>query len=128
MPLVAVAVIGKDNNPLYVKSFSKTDDDLKFHYIAHSSLDMFEAKEPRRQDSYLGLLFPIESYRVYGYVTNTRNKFVVIVDDADPKENDLKQIFRKFASAFTDAICNPFYVVGQPIASVKFQREIDALA
>lgn len=57
-----IAVIGRQNNPLYLRSFhtapraapaggaqqpeqSFADDlDLKYHYIAHTSLDMIEEK------------------------------------------------------------------------------------
>ena len=32
-------------------------------------------------DLYLGLLFSVEDFKVYGYVTNTKIKFVVVLKD-----------------------------------------------
>lgn len=48
--------------------------------------------EHRRQDSYLGLLYPVEDYRVYGYATNTRAQIVIVMDDGEVKEADLKAV------------------------------------
>ncbi|ELR20959.1 uncharacterized protein ACA1_279410 [Acanthamoeba castellanii str. Neff] len=58
------------NNPLFLQSFEETqpDEDLRFHYIVHTSLDMIEeksmaasagAKKQKSQlDMFLGLLHP----------------------------------------------------------------------
>jgi hypothetical protein len=32
------------NNPLYLKSYVQVEDQLKFHYIVHCSLDAVEEK------------------------------------------------------------------------------------
>ncbi len=74
MPIVCLAVIGQQNNPLYIKSFLSSADperDLTLHFIAHSSLDAVEEKVMMKRtamDSYLGLLYPTEDFRVYGCV------------------------------------------------------------
>jgi len=99
MKVVCVAVIGKNNNPLYIRSFDTTEDGLKFHYIVHSSLDVVEEKLAGKKaapsaDMYMGLLYPTEDYKVYGYITNTRVKLIaVILDDTDVKEADIKSFF-----------------------------------
>lgn len=73
------------NNPLYLKPVTNPDDPLKFHYIAHTALDIVEEKglsgfsvllmagtvatkkaaSAAQPDMYLGLLYPMEEYKVY---------------------------------------------------------------
>jgi len=157
MKIVCVAVVGKSNNPLYIRSFEPlpTSSDannnnkldlLKFHYIVHTSLDVVEEKVPpislpqaqppppatskqkaASSDLYLGLLCPTEDYKVYGYITNTRNKLIVVVDDYDVREADVKSFFRGFHSIFSDAVSNPFYTPDEKISSRKFERDVVAL-
>ncbi|KAK2549985.1 Trafficking protein particle complex subunit 2-like protein [Acropora cervicornis] len=104
---VCVAVIGKENYPLFLRTVSP-EEELKFHYTVHTSLDVVEEKvssltkssnDPR--ELYLGL---------YGYVTNTKIKFVVM--------------FRKLHVAYTDMFCNPFYNPGENITSRIFERTV----
>ena len=40
--ILAVAVIGLENNPLFIRSFNTNADELKFHYLIHASLDLVE--------------------------------------------------------------------------------------
>ena len=43
--LQAVAFISPQNHPILVRTFlSKKDRDLKYHYLAHTSLDVFEER------------------------------------------------------------------------------------
>lgn len=44
MGIVCAAVIGQQNNPLYIKTLSPVDDEVKFHYMVHASLDAVEEK------------------------------------------------------------------------------------
>ena len=43
-------------------------------------------------DMYLGFLGPIEDYRVYGYVTNTGIKFILVLQEGPVKENVVKSV------------------------------------
>ena len=43
-------------------------------------------------DAYLGLLYPTDSLQVFGYLSNTNVKFVVVADDADIKDVDVKSV------------------------------------
>lgn len=122
---VAVAVIGKENSPLFVKTVMPCNE-LKFLYTIHTSLDVVEEKiSPGNKSSgdvrelYLGLLYPTEDYKVYGYVTNTKTKFIVIVETSrtTPRDNEIKQMFHKLHTSYADVICNPFYVPGDQIVS-----------
>lgn len=43
MPVSGVAVLGKDNNPLYIRAYGQHDH-LRFHFIVHTALDFVEEK------------------------------------------------------------------------------------
>ena len=67
------------------------------------------------RDLYLGTLFATEKQKVYGYVTNTRIKFILIVDSSNAtslRDNEIRQMFRKLHTVYTQLLSNPFYVPG----------------
>ena len=41
--IAGIAVLGKDNNPLYIRAFG-AHDALRFHFIVHTALDFVEEK------------------------------------------------------------------------------------
>ena len=82
LPLACAAILGRDNEPLYIRSFGEQSahelladpDNLKWHFFVHSSLDLIEQRVQKKDaaaggatnmDPYLGLLCPIDEYRVY---------------------------------------------------------------
>lgn len=61
------------NYPLYIRSVP-TENELKFHYMVHTSLDVVDEKISAmgkalvdQRELYLGLLYPTEDYKVYPY-------------------------------------------------------------
>jgi len=130
MKVVCVAVVGKTQNPLYIKSYDQTEG-LKFHYMVHGSLDVVEEKLKKSTPTtelYMGLLYPTEDYKVYGYITNTKIKLIVVVlDDADLKEVDIKNFFKRFHQVFAGTVCNPFYTPDDVIKVKKFDTDVDNL-
>lgn len=61
------------NYPLYIRSVP-TENELKFHYTVHTSLDVVDEKISAmgkalvdQRELYLGLLYPTEDYKVYLY-------------------------------------------------------------
>lgn len=59
------------NYPLYIRCVP-TQNELKFHYTVHTSLDVVEEKISAvgkslgdQRELYLGLLYPTEDYKVY---------------------------------------------------------------
>ncbi|XP_076321414.1 trafficking protein particle complex subunit 2-like protein isoform X4 [Tachypleus tridentatus] len=132
---VAVAVIGKENSPLFVRTVNPSSE-LKFMYTIHASLDVVEEKvtvgkksSGELRELYLGLLYPTEDYKVYGYVTNTRIKFIIIVESSYTtlRDNDIRQMFRKLHNAYSDVVCNPFYVPGDTICSKQFESIVKGI-
>ncbi|CAL9197741.1 unnamed protein product [Musa hybrid cultivar] len=132
---VPVAVRGRGkNNPLYLQSFTEADDALKLHHIVHCSLDVIDERvnNPKRSvltlnETFLGLLFPTESYKVFGYLTNTKVKFIMVTTDLDVKDADVRSFFRRFHAAYVDAVSNPFHVPGKKIASRIFAGRVSGI-
>nr|BAC79191.1 hypothetical protein [Oryza sativa Japonica Group] len=132
--IVCVAVVGHQNNPLYLQSFTEADDALKLHHVVHCSLDVIDERvnNPKRNapalnETFLGLLYPTENYKVYGYLTNTKVKFIMVTTDLDVKDADARNFFRKFHAAYVDAVSNPFHVPGKKIASRSFGARLQSV-
>lgn len=132
---VALAVIAKENYPLYVRTASPGNE-LKFLYTIHTSIDVIEEKISSisktagdLRELYLGLLYPTEDYKVYGYVTNTKIKLVVVVESSHLvlRDNEIRQMFRRIHSAYTDMVCDPFYVPGETVVSKSFENVIKGI-
>ena len=87
----AIAVIGKNNNPLYISCL----DNLKYHFVAHTAIDVMEERTAQKQhDMYLGLLMTLEDLAVFGYMTSSKIKFVLMisVQDVSIKDQDVKNV------------------------------------
>nr|XP_055163102.1 trafficking protein particle complex subunit 2-like protein isoform X2 [Nyctereutes procyonoides] len=140
---VCVAVIAKENYPLYIRSIP-TENELKFHYMVHTSLDVVDEKISAmgkalvdQRELYLGLLYPTEDYKVYpsyqlcryGYVTNSKVKFVMVVDSSNTalRDNEIRSMFRKLHNSYTDVMCNPFYNPGDRIHSRAFDSMVTSM-
>ncbi|KAK1330350.1 hypothetical protein QTO34_010539 [Cnephaeus nilssonii] len=140
---VCVAVIAKENYPLYIRSVP-TENELKFHYMVHTSLDVVDEKISAmgkalvdQRELYLGLLYPTEDYKVlfpnqlcrYGYVTNSKVKFVMVVDSSNTalRDNEIRSMFRKLHNSYTDVMCNPFYNPGDRIQSRAFDSMVTSM-
>jgi len=132
--IVCAAVIGPANNPLHLQTFVSDVDPLRFHFIVHCALDVVDERLSNRSkgssggDSFLGLLYLSEDYRIYGYVTNTRAKLVLVDDDPEPKEADIKESFRRMHAAYVNAVSNPFHRSGQVINSKSFTKALLQIA
>ncbi|XP_033233730.1 trafficking protein particle complex subunit 2-like protein isoform X2 [Drosophila pseudoobscura] len=119
-----VAVIGKDNAPMYLTT-SDMEQELDLQYHVHAALDVVEEKcligkgVPESKELYLGLLYSTENHKIYGFVTNSRVKFIVVIDSSNValRENEVRAIFRNLHILYTDAVCNPFYIPGESLTS-----------
>ncbi|OAY78307.1 Trafficking protein particle complex subunit 2-like protein [Ananas comosus] len=148
---------GAQNNPVYLQSFTEADDALKLHHIVHCSLDVIDERvnNPKRSgptlnETFLGLLYPTENYKVYGYLTNTKVKFIMVTTDLDVKDADVRNLkvilqnhykyvsvlvqiptyimfFRRFHAAYVDAVSNPFHVPGKKITSKSFAERVSVI-
>lgn len=86
-----------------------TNCSLRHEFIVHAALDRLDQlagpppgvgwrSKPGLDGMFVGLLTPVEYMRVYGYVTTTKIKFLLVVeDDAVPEmqssiDNDIKAL------------------------------------
>ncbi|CAB9511334.1 particle complex subunit 2-like protein [Seminavis robusta] len=128
-----------------------TEDDfdcsLKQQFILHAALDRFVqlAGPPPGfgwrspgvvgVDAYfVGLLCPVEDYRVYGYVTSTKLKIIVVVEDDEmipyseqPAVDDrIKALMAKIHKSYVEYTLNPFnQIEGTPIKSKTFKSKVE---
>ncbi|XP_063218069.1 trafficking protein particle complex subunit 2-like protein [Bacillus rossius redtenbacheri] len=129
---VCIAVIGKDNSPKFLSCLDP-DAELQFHYRVHTSLDVVEEKLSAAgkgggdvRELYLGLLYSTEEHKIFGYVTNTKIKFIIVVESSNTllRDNEVRMMFRKLHTLYTDVVCNPFYIPGDPITSKHFDKAV----
>lgn len=138
---VCVAVLDRNSTPLKLVT-NDPSKELSFHYVVHTSLDVVDEKlnnslsssgntKPETpRELYLGVLYSTEQNKVYGYVTNTKIKFVIIVDSSSTnqlRDNEIRQMFRRLHVGYTNMLSNPFYVPGTPIESKKFDIVVKSL-
>ncbi|KAF5364257.1 hypothetical protein D9756_000651 [Leucocoprinus leucothites] len=114
LKLNAVAFISPQNHPILIRSFMRQDEHaIKYHYIAHTSLDIIEERVTaagKGGDCYLGLLYTMEDVAVYGYITPLKVKIVLALalTDSVVKDLDIIAIFKAMHMAYFSAISNPF--------------------
>jgi len=109
-------ITDKQNNPLYLKTFAKAPSTpihpsfdittlpapspaLKYHFLAHSALDIIEeriASGAKTIDTYFGLLHVLEEVSIYGFLTNTLVKILVMIEGGDGsgglRDSDIKAV------------------------------------
>ena len=87
--IACVVVIGRNNNPLHISLFPSIGtgyeaerDSLEFSFMLNSCLDIFEARMPSKGLTHdFGLLHALdERIAMYGWMTNTGVKLVIVVD------------------------------------------------
>ena len=130
---------------------------LRLHYISHCALDVTDERlaltkrarwappaaarcallthqppqdaGPAVFEPYQGLIYPVEDFRVYGYITCTRVKLLITVDDtAEVRDADMADAFRRLAAAYADAASNPFQTPGEPLHCRSFAAAVEAIA
>jgi len=112
--LNAVAFISPQNHPILIRTFSKQNEHaIKYHYIAHTSLDVIEERvnaAGKSTDCYLGLLYAMEDVAVYGYITPLKVRIVLALalSDSVVRDIEVNMIFKALHMAYYSAISNPF--------------------
>ncbi|KAI9345333.1 Sedlin, N-terminal conserved region-domain-containing protein [Obelidium mucronatum] len=126
-------IIGQ-NNPLFIRPFSTRHQELKFHYCCHTACDIIEervAPGSKNMDLYLGLLYCLEDLAVYGFMTNTKIKFVIVISmtDSSIKDIEMKNLFRRIHNQYIALVNNPFYELESlpKITSKRFHTAIDTM-
>jgi len=121
--LNAVAFVSAQNHPVLIRTFSQPrQDELKYHYIAHTSLDVVEerissAATTKSTECYLGLLYTMEDVAVYGFLTPLKVKIILAValSDTVVRDADVITIFRALHTAYRHSVANPFLKLDSPL-------------
>ena len=63
------------------------------------------------------------------YFLQTSIKFIIIVEASNTnlRDNEIRQMFRKLHTGYSNMLYNPFYLPGAPIESKKFHGVIHSL-
>ncbi|PFH46323.1 hypothetical protein AMATHDRAFT_155622 [Amanita thiersii Skay4041] len=123
--LNAVAFVSPQNHPILIRTFVKQDEfAIKYHYIAHTSLDVIEERvssSGKSAECYLGLLYALEDVAVYGYITPLKVKIVLAFAMADTviKDVEVNMIFKAMHMAYYSAIANPFLKLDVPVDAAQ---------
>ncbi|CAF1146279.1 unnamed protein product [Adineta steineri] len=130
-----VAVLIKENL-IYLR---RSTEELKFLFLIHASIDILDDKvnqltkpggDRDTKDFYLGLLYPVEEYKIYGYVSPTRVKFILIFEHSTSsslKDSDIKLLFQRLHQAYIDCVSNPFYEPNTQLKSKRFEQVVTSL-
>lgn len=136
------------NGLLYLKSYpdvadtalpNRPDGDQGMQEVIYNSLDVIEERvasikstNPKDVDNYIGCLAVVGALSLFGLVTNTRQKLVIIVKSGkgvpESKEAAVRVLLRKLHVAVVTALLNPFESMDAPIKSSRFDAHVDDIA
>uniref|UniRef100_A0A7S2WSV4 Trafficking protein particle complex subunit n=1 Tax=Mucochytrium quahogii TaxID=96639 RepID=A0A7S2WSV4_9STRA len=117
MSTVGVAFVSPTNSPLFIKRFDD-ESSLDLLFVIHSALDAVEESQASSMRAsrkcYLGLLSLIDGYAVYGYLSNTLIKVIVVLDAQPnayvvPNDAAMEAYLKKLYFIYVDAVSNPFF-------------------
>lgn len=60
-------------------------------------------------------------------MTNSQTKFVLVLDEASPRDELLAKAFKAMHNLFVESTSNPFYTCGTPLTSPAFARDMAAI-
>jgi hypothetical protein len=144
-PVIAcVAIVGPSSEPLFFRVFSAaagSDEEMSLQLAVFSALDAVDERVPERRvppapagsmpppaGAFLNLLLPVEDHKVFGYVTATSVRIIVVVKDVLLREDRVRELFVRLHAAYVDAVLSPFSpTVHAPLNAPSFASAIDAI-
>lgn len=87
--ILLVAILGKTNEPIYLKIYEEREDEMDLKMMAFSCLDHFKEKSLIKRDKTKELSYPCYQGKInhmftgdceicfFGYFTNTGHKFIL---------------------------------------------------
>ena len=140
LPVAAVSVVGRGGELLFFRAFvgGGADEALLLQLACFSSLDAMDERVPARaipqaaaapggstqpSSGFLGLLLPVEDYKVFGFATPTGVRILVAVRDVLLREDRVREMFAKLHRAYVDAAAAAFAPAeaeGAPFALAAF--------
>ncbi|EGD77661.1 hypothetical protein PTSG_08753 [Salpingoeca rosetta] len=135
MKISGVAIVGRQNEPLLLRTSEAQPPCEPIEHIIYAALDVVDdhallsAKKstPDALKFYLGALYPLEDGKCYGYLVNTKIKFFIITQSQAHSDQDVQSIFQQLHSEYVRMACSPFFKQDAPITSAKYVRFVDSL-
>ena len=111
---------------LYLKKFLKEREGNEFEGYALDTVGLLEERiSSKLNKQYLGLLCrPVDTYQIYGYLTNTNIAILAIIKNVNIKESEIKHMLYALHSEYISWVTNPFSVLEQPIKSTEFSYRV----
>jgi len=123
--VVAVALVDAKNAPLLVHRLGGDGgqdlvETLELQMVVHGALDAFDeslsAQRRGSRKSYLGLLNIIDGLSLFGFVSNSLVKIIIVLDArkanfALPKDAVVEAVLKEIYAAYVKKISNPFVEV-----------------
>jgi trafficking protein particle complex subunit 2 len=145
--IACVAIISRQNGPLYLKVFKEVAGalprrpeeriEMQMQEVIYNSLDVVEERisslkstPMRDNDGFLGCLAVVGPLSLYGFVTNTNQKFIFALKSggSDYRDTTVKMLFRKLHMAVVSVLLNPFTSLDEPIKSAAFEARVEEIA
>ncbi|KAM3145520.1 hypothetical protein pb186bvf_002294 [Paramecium bursaria] len=123
-------ILTQEDNPLYEKRFQlkkqtlNSQQILNAQFALHSSLDIFDEKLKTSKELFLKEIEQKQDYKIYGYVTSSGLRFLVMTDQDEEK---VKGFCQQAHEQLIKVLMNPLYQIGQPIVSFYFDYYISQL-
>ncbi|KAJ1728056.1 hypothetical protein LPJ61_004245 [Coemansia biformis] len=136
MKIHCIAILSRQGNPLYLGNFDQQQEDVKYHYLAHTSCDVIEERMEQNKtgDLFLGLLQTVGDMVVYGYVLNTGKRIIIVssvtADSSMARTAEIKELCQAIHGAYISLVCNPFNDIGDEdrLTCSKFDSLVSQLA
>lgn len=124
MQIEAIAVVDKDNRPIFIKNYSESPS-LKYHFISNCCLDVILERETK--NNYLGFLLSMEDVGAFGYITNTKTKFIIMsgCSDKSIRDSTVMKLFTEIHDAYVKMCFNVFY---DSKPSTEYVKVMDKIA
>ncbi|XP_074603629.1 trafficking protein particle complex subunit 2-like protein [Brevipalpus obovatus] len=134
MSVLALAILNSDNYPVLIRtrhdydsSSMNEEENMNLLYNLNAALDIVEERQNQAQnkDSYLGLLNQCETYKIYGLLSATKTKILLMVSTSVGnmfRDTEARNTLKQLHSLYTDVVTyNPFYQPGSEVKSDKLE-------
>ncbi|CAD8107038.1 unnamed protein product [Paramecium sonneborni] len=123
-------ILSQDDHPLYERRFPLkkitlgSQQLLNAQFILHAALDVFEEKYKSSKELFLKEIDQKQDYRIFGYVTPSNIRFLVLTDQEEEKVKGFCQLAHE---QLIKVLMNPLYQLGSSISSSNFDHIIQQL-
>ena len=124
--IACVAIIGPDNNPIFVRRYTSEKQEQEIDTLLFCSLDYFDQKS-KTQAGFIGNLQTSDRFQIWGYRTNLSYKIVILsFHNSNVKDDEMKNLCEKIKKLLFGVFMDPVYQPFSPIKSQKILEQVDS--